>query len=79
MDVSALAVRATIWVSLLAWTAGEWRRTAPAASATSGRGAWTVGALAAVARTAAAFHFRHGWSHDDAVAETARQTAAVTR
>src|SRR6185295_15058430 len=39
---------------------------------------WTVGALAALGHSAAAFQVRHGWSQGAALAETARQTAAVT-
>jgi hypothetical protein len=78
MDAGLLAVRGTIWLSLIAWVIGEWRRTARGASGASGRGAWTLGALAALVHTALAFHFHHGWSHAAAFADTARQTAAVT-
>jgi hypothetical protein len=78
MDAGALAVRATIWFALLAWVGAEWRRTLARASPTSGRLAWTAGALAALAHTALAFHVHHGWSHAAAMAETARQTAALT-
>lgn len=78
MEVCVFAVRATIWLSLLAWVVGEWQRTAPRASRSSGRAAWTVGALAALVHTALAFHVHHGWSQAAALADTARQTAAVT-
>jgi len=77
MEVGDAFVRGTIWLSLLAWVAGEWSRCASLGK-TAGRRAWTVGALAALGHTAAAFHFRHGWSHGAALSETARQTAALT-
>ena len=78
MDAGALAVRLTIWSSVLAWVVAEWRRTSSGASATRGRRAWTVGALAAVVHAALAFQVHHAWSHAAAVADTARRTAAVT-
>jgi hypothetical protein len=78
MDLSLVAVRLTIWLSVLAWVAAEWRRTSPTAVGTSGRTAWTLGALAALAHAATALHVHHGWSHAAALADTARQTAVVT-
>jgi hypothetical protein len=78
MDMGLLAVRGTIWLSLMAWVAGEWQRTAKGASQASGRAAWTLGTLAAIVHIALAFHLHHGWSHAAALADTARQTAAVT-
>jgi hypothetical protein len=73
-----MAVRLTIWAATLAWVSGEWRRGAPGASATSGRTAWTAGAVAALVHAMLAFHVHHAWSHAAALADTARQTAAVT-
>lgn len=78
MEAGVLAVRGTIWLALLAWVAAEWRRSARAADLIGGRAAWTLGAVAAVVHTALAFHVHHGWSHAAALADTARQTAAVT-
>lgn len=72
------AVRLAIWAATLAWVVGEWRRTAPAASATDGRMGWTLGAIATVVHTLLAFHVHHAWSHAAALADTARQTAVVT-
>jgi hypothetical protein len=72
------SVSVTIWVSLLAWAAAEWRRSAPAASPTSGRRAWALGALAALMHAALAFHVHYAWSQAAALADTARQTLAVT-
>jgi hypothetical protein len=73
-----LAVRLTIWAAVIAWVAAEWRRSEPGARLTTGRSPWTIGAAAALVHTALAFHLHHGWSHDAALAETARQTAALT-
>ncbi len=39
--------------------------------------AWTGGCLAYLLHVAAAFHYYHHWSHTDAYASTARQTAEV--
>lgn len=78
MQLPELALRGTIWLGLLAWVAGEWRRSPRRAPATTGRWAWTAGALAAVTHSALAFHVRYNWSHSAAYADTARQTAAVT-
>jgi hypothetical protein len=65
-------------MSVLAWTAGELLRSLRPASHARARWAWAVGALAALGHTALAFHLRHGWSHAAALADTARQVAAVT-
>lgn len=73
-----LALRATIWASLAAWVLAErWRARPAAAASRRARIAWTVGAAAALAHTAVAFHVRHGWSHAAAHADTARQTREV--
>jgi hypothetical protein len=39
--------------------------------------AWTLGCLLSVAHVVLAFHLVHGWSHEAAVAATARQTEAL--
>jgi len=72
-----LLLRGTIWLSLLAWVIAEWQRSLDMQSGQGGRAAWTGGAISAVVHSALAFHLRHGWSHDAAYADTARQTAAV--
>ena len=41
------------------------------------RALWTAGALAYLVHVGTAFHFVHGWSHQAAVVETARQTQAL--
>jgi hypothetical protein len=78
MEIGDALVRGTIWLSLLAWVAGEWSRCASRETKPAGRSAWTVGVLAALGHAAAAFHFRHAWSQWAALSETARQTAALT-
>jgi hypothetical protein len=42
------------------------------------RTSWTLGFLFFAGHMVAAFHFHHHWSHDEAYAFTARQTAAMT-
>ena len=66
----------SIWLSLVAWTAAEGLRLARPYRSRPGaaRGLWLVGAALAGLHVALAFHFRHGWSHASAFAETARQT-----
>jgi hypothetical protein len=39
--------------------------------------AWSVGCLAYLAHVVCAFHFYHDWSHSNAYAATARDTAAL--
>ena len=75
MQIAGLALRGTIWLSLLAWVMGEWERSR--GRTVGGRGAWTIGVMAAVVHSALAFHLRHGWSHAAAYTETARQTGEV--
>jgi hypothetical protein len=72
------ALRATIWLSVLAWVAGECTRSLRPKAASLARWAWSMGALAALVHSALAFHLHHGWSHAAAYADTARQVAALT-
>lgn len=76
-----LVLRVSIWIALVAWLAGpasalvgrhhvRWQQTA--------RVLWTLGCAAYLVHVAAAFHVVHGWSHDDAFAATARDTAEAT-
>jgi hypothetical protein len=77
MTLETAAVRSTIWLAVAAWVVAEWRRTAAGAPPVAGRAAWMLGAVAALGHAGLAFHVHHGWSHAAAVADTARQTAAV--
>jgi len=71
-----LALYGTIWIALAAFVAGEagkQRHPIP-------RWAWSIslaGMFLCVAHIVIALGHHHHWSHDAAVAETARQTAAV--
>jgi len=70
-----LLLYASAWVSLVAWATAEWRRArAPRAA----RLAFTLGFVALVLHSLAAFHARYGGSHALALADTARQTERAT-
>jgi hypothetical protein len=79
MPPAELLLRATAWISLVAWTVSEWARTRASSSRddASGRAAFTLGGLALVVHSALAFELRHGWSHAAALRDTARQTEAL--
>lgn len=75
-----LLTRLTIWAAVAGYGAGTaafalskgrrgWDRAA--------RAAWTAGCVSLLAHSASAFHFYHGWSHDAAHLDTARQTNEV--
>ncbi len=76
MSSGEFLTRSTIWISIVAYTIGcvvfatrqsdRWVRLA-----------WTTGCAALVVHFICAFNFYHGWSHEAAYRETARQTAAV--
>jgi hypothetical protein len=76
-----LLVRASAWLSLLAWAGSEW--TAAAARARGGgwgiaRGLSTAGLVAMAGHSALAFHLRYAWSQEAALRDAARQVQAVT-
>ena len=71
-------LRATIWMSVLAWAASEVLRRAPADRRAAASGLYAGGAVLLVAHTIAAFALRHDWSHAAALAETARRTHEMT-
>lgn len=69
------AVRGSMILATLAWAAGEtMMRRSPQADRRA-RAAWTVAILLAAVHVVLAFHFVYGWSHETAVAETARLAA----
>lgn len=71
------AVYVTIWLALAFFAAGEWGRARrPAAVGWPWRLS-AIGLALAIVHTFLAFGIVHGWSHDDAVLNTARQTEAV--
>lgn len=80
MSSEEFLTRATIWISILAYTIGC-IVFATARRQSDGdwwaRLAWTTGCAALVAHFICAFQFYHAWSHASAYRETARQTAQV--
>ena len=71
-------IRATIALATVAYAVAECVRFRHPAGWRRARAAWTAAALLTLGHVAAAFHVRHAWSHRDAYAATAAQTAAVT-
>jgi hypothetical protein len=60
---------ATCWLLLVGRRSEGWRRTA--------RLCWTIGCAAFVIHVLCAFHFAYGWSHQTALASTAKRTQEV--
>jgi len=73
-----LSVRGTIALATLTWAAAEYLRLCHPSRAGIARTLWTAGSVLATIHAVAAFHYVHHWSHDAALADTARQTAALT-
>jgi hypothetical protein len=74
------AMLATIWLALAGFVAGEAGKSRHRRTGIEPRWAWAVwcaGLVACVTHILIAMAHRHGWSHEAAVLETARQTAAV--
>jgi hypothetical protein len=79
MNRGEILIRITIWITLIGYlvgaaysvSRGRWKFQSVAKTA------WTVGCLALLFHVALAFHYYHGWNHDSAYRETARQTAEV--
>jgi hypothetical protein len=72
--------RSTVWISIVAYTIGCVVFATARRQADSDRWvrlAWTTGCAALVLHFICAFNFYHGWSHESAYMETARQTAAI--
>jgi hypothetical protein len=69
-----MAVRGTMLLATVAWALAELSRT----DHIRGRQWWTIGAGLAVIHVLLAFHAVYAWSHEAAVVDTARQTAALT-
>jgi hypothetical protein len=78
MDNGQWLTRATIWLALTLYVAGEIVREANRDdwSLRSARILNSLGCLAFLAHVGCAFQFHHHWSHNAAYRETARQTAA---
>jgi hypothetical protein len=82
MDTGEFLTRASVWVSIAAYTLGciafAIRRTSVNIDLWA-RNLWTIACSAMVAHYILAYHFFHHWSHDSAYVETARQTDEVFR
>jgi hypothetical protein len=77
-----LLVRLSIWLAIAGYAGGavallQSRR--GGALPSWGRWSWTIGCACFLAHVFCAFAFVHAWSHAAAYAETARQTAQLTR
>lgn len=77
MTAGELLVRATAWLAFAAYIGGTVAGLRQPAGRTF-RLVWLVGAVLLLVHLLAAFHFKHGWSHATAYADTARQTQEVT-
>jgi len=71
-------IQATIALTIVAWASAEWLKRRGPDRDRAARMMWTAGVVLLWAHTLAAFHVVHGWSHQAAAAETARQTAELT-
>ena len=71
-----VALYGTIWLALVLFAAGEFGR-ARSPAARWGWPAFAGGLVLAIVHTLLSFAIVHRWSHADAVAATAAQTAAV--
>jgi hypothetical protein len=76
--VDDFAIRATAWISLLAWCAAEWARASRGEQAGAPRLAFTLGLLAMVVHSFFAFALRYHFSHEAALLDAARQIEQVT-
>jgi hypothetical protein len=74
------ALYATIWAALVLFVIGEWGKQTIERTPHAARWAWRaslLGALLCIAHIVIVMGLRHGWSHDAAVRDTARQTMKV--
>ena len=77
MDTREWLTRGTVWLALSLYVAAEAVKAARrgGGSNTAARCLNALGCAAFLAHVACAFHFYHAWSHREAYAHTARQTA----
>ena len=71
--------RSTIWVTIVAYAIGSvaFALRKPRGDSAA-RFAWTLAVISLIAHFICAFQFYHGWSHDAAYRDTARQTEELT-
>ena len=75
---AVVAVRGSIAAATIVWAAAEYLRWRVPSRFAAARALWSAGALLIVCHALAVFHFVHGWSHQEALSHTARQTALLT-
>jgi hypothetical protein len=73
-----VAVRGSIAAATLSWAAAVWLQWRHPSRGAVARAFWTIGAGLTIIHAVAVFHYIHHWSQDEALAHTARQTAALT-
>ena len=81
MNRGELLTRLTVWLALCGYAGGAVLLLVAKGRAQvliRARWVWTIGCAFFLAHVVCAFSFYHGWSHDAAYRETARQTAEVT-
>jgi hypothetical protein len=74
------ALYTTIWAALVLFVIGEWGKRVIERAPGAARWAWRaslLGAFLCTVHIAISMGLRHGWSHDAAVRDTARQTMEV--
>ena len=77
MDTGEWLTRSAVWLALLLYVIAECVTAARRGGEPHATVRWlnTLGCIAFLAHVAFAFHFYHSWSHREAYAHTARQTA----
>ena len=76
MDTGEWLTRSAVWLALLLYVVAECvKAVRPGGGGTAARWMNTLGCVAFLAHVAFAFHFYHAWSHREAYAHTASQTA----
>jgi general stress protein CsbA len=81
MDAGEFLTRATIWITIAAYTVGSVlfaRSHGRARWDAAVRVAWTIAVVSLIAHFICAYQFFHHWSQDSALRNTARQTEEVT-
>jgi len=77
MRLVEFLTKATIWISIIAYTVGCLVFALSRCHDWVTRRAWTIACASLIAHYVFAFQFFHAWSHSSAYADTARQTAEV--
>jgi hypothetical protein len=73
---SMIAILCTAWLSFLAWASANGLRALHSVAAA--RIVWILGSVTLLVHVLLAFHLVHGWDHEAAYADVARQTYDLT-